>query len=748
MRSGLLLLMLALPPVALGQERTPLPLPAAGNVTLPLDEYNRLLELAGKPVKEPPAPPQPYALESADLAFEVAGEKASGKILLEGEVFRAGATKVPLVAGLTILDAQQRGKDLPLQQEGGARIAVLSGPAAFSIALDTAFPLVIEAGRASFSLPVPAAGAVRLTLVVPGDHTSVNITPGLITGRASAAGRTTIQATLAPGQNTSIWWAARENVAPAVPKEVRFLSDIKTLVSVSELQLTAAALVDIQVVQGEPSQFEIEMPAGCELTGVTGAALESSEVQGGVLILKVTRPQLRSYQFLVSLEKPIDRPKTGAPLLRLKGAQRETGEILVEGEGTIELTAQEAGGLKRMDLRETTPFLRSMAHNSPQAAFRYHRQQSEPPALSLEWVRFPEGKLLAAVAQEAVVTTMVTPEGKSLTEVKLILRNRAQPFLKVALPAGAGIVSADVAGERVKPVQGPDGSRVPLLRPGFRPVDSYAVSFVFMHSGAPFARKGGAEIALPKMDLPIGILEWEIFLPERYKVADFGGDAIPANLLTPSSPDGAPAAYANPAATFDGNLLPGQAGRLGGRSDRRRGSRRANLGRTSRDWIYRARRRRLRGPLESRRHSVRPHPHHRGLPWLPAAGPRNRLRCGAPLALQLCAAGWLDIGVGRGYEQYGRDLAGIQARGRSGEEGCGRRTKRTLRQHRQPAAARGRRPADPGRGSARRKVVPLRAPAGDRRRDQGDLHLQDAITRGLTPRAYRLSSRLGSGLGN
>ena len=562
MRSGLLLLMLALPPAALGQERTPLPLPAAGNVTLPLDEYNRLLELAGKPVKEPPAPPQPYALESADLAFEVAGEKASGKILLEGEVFRAGATKVPLVAGLTILDAQQRGKDLPLQQEGGARIAVLSGPAAFSIALDTAFPLVIEAGRASFSLPVPAAGAVRLTLVVPGDHTSVNITPGLITGRASAAGRTTIQATLAPGQNTSIWWAARESVAPAVPKEVRFLSDIKTLVSVSELQLAAAALVDIQVVQGEPSQFEIEMPAGCELTGVTGAALESSEVQGGVLILKVTRPQLRSYQFLVSLEKPIDQPKTGAPLLRLKGAQRETGEILVEGEGTIELTAQEAGGLKRMDLRETTPFLRSMAHNSPQAAFRYHRQQSEPPALSLEWVRFPEGKLLAAVAQEAVVTTMVTPEGKSLTEVKLILRNRAQPFLKVALSAGASIVSADVAGERVKPVQGPDGSRVPLLRPGFHPVDSYPVSFVFMHSGAPFARKGGAEIALPKMDLPIGLLEWEIFLPERYKVADFGGDAIPANLLTPSSPDGAPAAYANPAATFDGNLLPGQVGGL------------------------------------------------------------------------------------------------------------------------------------------------------------------------------------------
>jgi hypothetical protein len=85
-----------------------------------------------------------------------------------------------------------------------------------------------------------------------------------------------------------------------------------------------------------------------------------------------------------------------------------------------------------------------------------------------------------------------------------------------------------VGGERVKPVQGPDGSRVPLLRPGFHPTDSYTVSFVFMHSGAPFAKKGGAELSLPKMDIPVDLLNWEVFLPEQYKVKDFGGDVLAA----------------------------------------------------------------------------------------------------------------------------------------------------------------------------------------------------------------------------
>jgi len=184
-----------------------------------------------------------------------------------------------------------------------------------------------------------------------------------------------------------------------------------------------------------------------------------------------------------------------------------------------------------MDVKETSPYLRSLAHYSPQAAFRFHRQPGEMPTLALAWTRFPDSSVLAAVVENAVVTTMVTSEGKSLTEIKLTIKNQAQPFLKVALPAGASILSAEVGGEKVKPVQGSDGSRVPLLRPGFRPVGPYEVSFVFMHSGTPFAKKGVSELTLPGMDVPISLLHWEVFLPERYQVKNFGGDVIAAGLL-------------------------------------------------------------------------------------------------------------------------------------------------------------------------------------------------------------------------
>jgi hypothetical protein len=519
---------------AAAQQKSILPLPESGNVTLPLDEYNRLVELAAKTPKKPETPPVNYSIKRADLKLRVEDESVLGSIQLDGEVFKKGVVRVALTSDITIQDAKQENKPLPLQQENGTQTAVLTGPSEFSITLSAGMPLSIEAGRASFNLPVPQAGSVQLSLVLPGENTYANISPGLITDRHSEHGHTTIEATLMPGQPAGIWWARRETAAPAAPREVRFLSDVKTLVSVSEAELRVATLADVTVIQGEPPRFDVEIPQGYEVTGVTGASLESSEAQPGVLILKVRTPSLRSHQFLISMERTISDSKADSPFLAFKNAQRETGEVLIEGAGTMELTATEGGGLKRMDVRETNPYLRSLAHYPPQAAFRFHRQPNQAPTLALQWTRFPDSSVLAAVAESASATTLVTSEGRSLTEIKLTIKNQAQPFLKVALPAGASILSADVAGEKVKPVQAPDGDRVPLLRPGYRPTGAYEISFVFMHSGTPFAKKGGSEISLPRMDVPIDLLRWEVFLPEQYKVKDFGGDVMAADLVPPA----------------------------------------------------------------------------------------------------------------------------------------------------------------------------------------------------------------------
>ena len=246
--------------VCVAQEKSTLPLPDPGNVTLSLDEYNKLVALADKPPKKLDAAPLPYSIKHAEMKLHVENNGVLGSVQLEGEVFRKGVSKVPLTSGMTVLDAHQNGKGVPLIQENGTHAALLPGPGDFSVALDTGLPLRIEAGRASFALPVPAAGSVQLALLIPGDRTVANISPGIITSRKSENGHTAIEATLVPGQTANVWWATREVVAPVVPREIRFLSDAKALVSVSEAEMRVAVLADITVVQGEPRQFQVELP--------------------------------------------------------------------------------------------------------------------------------------------------------------------------------------------------------------------------------------------------------------------------------------------------------------------------------------------------------------------------------------------------------------------------------------------------------------------------------------------------------
>ncbi|HWF89773.1 MAG TPA: carboxypeptidase-like regulatory domain-containing protein, partial [Pyrinomonadaceae bacterium] len=265
-----------------------------------------------------------------------------------------------------------------------------------------------------------------------------------------------------------------------------------------------------------------------------GSTLESQDVSGNTLTLRVHDPAKRSHQFLIAIERNNRETQAEAPLLSFVDAQRETGELLVEAAGAMELKATESGGLRRMDVREAGAITRSLSHFPLQAAFRYNRRASDAPRLQLEWQQFLDADVLSAVAERATVTTLTNIEGRMLTEISLRVRNHAKPYMKVELPAGVKLLSAEIEGERVKPLEDIDGSRVPLLRAGLDSSKAYNVSFVYYDSGARFAKSGAYNMGLPKLDIPVNLLTWEVSLPERLEVKQFGGNALSAELFPAS----------------------------------------------------------------------------------------------------------------------------------------------------------------------------------------------------------------------
>ncbi|HEU4507983.1 MAG TPA: carboxypeptidase-like regulatory domain-containing protein [Pyrinomonadaceae bacterium] len=573
MKAAVLILILATAAVAQHRNTTTTTvlLPAtgpAGTVTLSLNEYNRLIELASKRPKTPDAVPLSYVLSRAVFKLRVENQTLVGTVDIDGALLEKGSVMTPLTTGLTILEAKQAGKPLPLLQHGADHSAILTGPGPFAVSLGVAAPLTIEAGRASFTLPVPFASSSILSLELPGNHANVRVEPGLVTSRTSANGNTVLEASLEPGKPARIWWTTREISAPVAQREVRFLSDVKTVVSVGDSQLRLTALADVTVIQGDAGEFKLPLPKGYELTTASGSSLESHDVSGDVLTLRVHDPARRHHQFLIALERTSHDTKVDAPMIALSGAQRETGELLVEGIGAIELQAAESGGLRRMDVKEAGAITRSLSHHPLQAAFRYNRRASDAPKLQLEWKQFQDADVLSAVAERATVTTLTNAEGRSLTEVTLRVRNHAQPFMKVELPAGAQLFSAEVEGERVKPVQGADGSRVPLLRAGLDSSKAYTVSFVYTSSGSQFTKSGTYDMGLARLDIPINLLTWEVLLPERLQVKQFGGNALAAELVPAAvqtalaeETDGGDLTNVNSWNQIDlGSLEPGQVG--------------------------------------------------------------------------------------------------------------------------------------------------------------------------------------------
>jgi hypothetical protein len=533
---GLLFFGLLLAIAAPAPAQTPRPADASRSVTVSLGEYNRLIDLAARPVPAPAGPPVAGVVSNADIRVTVDRERARGRFTLDGQMLQDGQGRVSLVAGGTFFDATAQDRAVPLVVEGNRIAAILTGPGPFSLALDWGTPLVYGSGRASFTLPVPRSGAARTTIDLPGEQADVHLSPGVVTRRTVTNGRTIVEATLDPGTSAEVWWTTRESAAGGSVRDTKLLADVLSLISVGDTDVRMVALVDITVLQGELRSLALDLPDGYELTGVTGSSLESVASAEHVATLTIGAPALRSHQFLVSLERAFESGelKLDTGLVRVEGAQRERGELAIEGAGTLALSADEREGLQRIDVRELNPALLSLSRIPLLAAFRYQGTTTIARGVSVSASRFADAGVAAAVIDFANATTLITSEGRAVTEIVLHVQNRSQPFMKVELPAGAMIVSVLINGEAAKPAIGADGARVPLRRAGLTAGEPYEVSFVYVHAGIPFARKGDIAMTLPKMDVPIGFMHWELFAPDRYAMKAIGGNVIDTAGLRPA----------------------------------------------------------------------------------------------------------------------------------------------------------------------------------------------------------------------
>ena len=529
-----LLLLSALP--SLAQPVAPAPA-TVRTVTLPLAEYERLVDRAEAVPSRADGVPMPAATLAAVLDARVDGDRLRGTLALSGTTLQPGDHRVPLLGGAAVLDARRDGAPLALLGAAKGHVdALVRGAGPFALTADWTTEVRIAGGRATVTLPTTRAGTSRLRLVVPGDAADLRLAPGVVTARTRDGDTTVVDATLTPGAAAEVSWRVREAAtaasAPAVAapaaEGVRVVSDVSTLVTLGDTDVRVSAVVTLSVSRGALARCTLDLPTGFRLAGITGPTVDLVQPGEGTAIVSFTTPDAPMRRLVVTMDRPAGGRTldVGATAIAVREAGRERGDLAVEGVGTLAVTPAADATLRPIDARELPPTLRALAQWPVLAAWRYQRTAGEAsPRVALAVVRFADADLAPAVADFAHATTLVTADGRMLTGVEAQLSNERQPFLKVTLPSGGRIVSAELDGAAVKPVTGVDGLRLPLMRAGLvRP--ARRLTFVYVQDGAPFAGKGERELALPVLDLPVAMYSWDVFAPETLRLTRTGGTAL------------------------------------------------------------------------------------------------------------------------------------------------------------------------------------------------------------------------------
>jgi hypothetical protein len=300
-------------------------------------------------------------------------------------------------------------------------------------------------------------------------------------------------------------------------------AEIVNFVTVSETLVSGRSLVRYEIQNAPVKNFQVRVPAAWRNVELIGAGIRRRDRTNDLWRVELQNRVFGEYRLTVHWEMP--RP-AGTNELAFTGVEavnveRETGALSFSARAPLQLTPkQSAGDLMRVDVRELPPWADERIVNNGTAVLTY-RYLRPGWRLALDVQRFTEAALLQALVENARFRTVVADDGQLMTQMELTIRNNGRQHLDLALPAGAQVWSAFVAGQPVRPAQ--NGGRLLLPLDGAGQGEPILIDVTYV-SSARFPRtRGKVELASPLLDVPLKDARWELFLPPDYNYDKFGG---------------------------------------------------------------------------------------------------------------------------------------------------------------------------------------------------------------------------------
>ena len=490
-----------------------------GWVVLPVDEYRQLRERANPQPPPPAPPPVDAALTRIDYDLRIENDAVSGRALLTIDVLRDGWTRVQIPAGLMVRDARLDGQPVSLV-EGPPPHVLLSRAGRVVLTLDIALPIAASAGTESIALPASSAPISRAALTLPRSGVDLSVGGGFIAERTESPGESRWTTFGRPNQPLTLSWKRKVDDRRA-EQALRTRAKVTSLIGLGEDVSQVSAAVRIEVLQGLAREVLLSLPQGLTINEVNGATVADWVVTNGQLRVRFLDPVSSETSFVVQGETRA--PREGAvsvPLIRVPGAERETGGVAVDVVGAGEIAERATRGLEPGDPSEVGEIV--AGRESPSMiAFRLRPLAgSEPRSLGVTVVRYTPQAVLIANVEEARYRALATEDGGLLVEARYAVRNNQRSFLKVTLPEGSTVWSARVAGRPIRPGTAEHDAVLLPLEKGRVGEDAptFLVQLVYLQRIESWNGKGQAHLTMPALDLPVSRTGIELHHSPRYRI--------------------------------------------------------------------------------------------------------------------------------------------------------------------------------------------------------------------------------------
>jgi hypothetical protein len=490
-----------------------------GWVVLPIDEYRALRDRAVPPAPPPVAPPVDATLTRVDYELALDTDAVTGRALLAIDVLRDGWTRVQIPSGLMVRAARLDGEQVAFVEGPPAHILV-SRAGRFVLALDIVVPLASAGGAESITLPPSQAPISRVTLTLPRADVDLTSSAGFVSDRAETATETRWTTFGRPNAPLTLSWKRKVDDRRA-EQPLRLRARVIQVVGLGEDASQVTAAVRVEVVQGLAREIELTLPASLSVNQVNGATIGDWSARGTTLAVRLLEPTAADFSFVVQADARIPRDGSVAvPIVRVPAAERETGGVAVDVAGAGEIGERLAHGLDPADPTDLGE--PATARQSPSmVAFRFRPQPgAEERSLTVSVVRYTPHAVLVANVEEARYRALASADGQLLVEARYGVRNNQRSFLKVTLPAGATVWSAQVGGRPIRPGVAEEGAVLLPLDKGRAGEDApaFVVELTYIQPIAPWSDKGNARLELPALDLPVSRTGVQLHFPPGFRV--------------------------------------------------------------------------------------------------------------------------------------------------------------------------------------------------------------------------------------